>query len=422
MIDAKLILKQPEFIQENNLKRGKEIDINIATELLKTRAKLTEDMQRMQQMSNGIADRMVAATDAEKEILVKKGKAVKIEIKKFEGQLTGIEKNLQAELKKYPNILHGDVPKGKSERQNQEIRTHGEPKKFSFKPRHHIDLATELGLIDMKRAAKASGARFAYIKGDLVLMQLALYQYALSILAAEGFTPIIPPHLVTTESMSAMGYLDHGGEEEIYHMKKDDLVLIGTSEQAIGPMYKDEILKEEDLPLRYAGISSCYRREAGSYGKDTKGILRVHQFDKVEMFSFVDPEKSEEEHKKLLGLQERLMQGLELPYRVMKLCSGDMSSSSACTYDIETWMPSEERYRETHSTSNTTDYQTRRLNTRVKIGGKKQFAHALNGTAFAIGRTLIMIMENYQQKDGSITVPDILRPWMGKNVIKKVVK
>ena len=252
----------------------------------------------------------------------------------------------------------------------------------------------------------------------MVVGVFALIQYALSALVKEGFMPVIPPHMIFTKAMAAMGYLDHGGEEEIYHLKNDDAVLIGTSEQAIGPMFMDEILDGEKFPLRFVGFSPCYRREAGSYGKDMKGILRMHQFDKVEMFSFTDAEHSDSEHEFLLSMQEHLMQGLKLPYRVMKLCSGDTGAPSSRTYDIETWIPSQDKYRETHSTSNTTDFQTRRLNTRFKKDGSKQLAHALNGTAFAIGRTLIAIMENYQQEDGSIVVPEVLRTWVGKDVIK----
>jgi seryl-tRNA synthetase len=279
-------------------------------------------------------------------------------------------------------------------------------------------LGEALGIIDVERASKVSGARFAYLKGDAVLLELALVQYALATLAKDGFVPVLPPHVVSTKAMAAMGYLDHGGEEEVYHLKNDDAVLIGTSEQAIGPMLMGETLDGAKLPLRFVGFSPCYRREAGSYGKDTKGILRMHQFDKVEMFSFTRPEDSDAEHALLLSLEEKLMQGLGIPHRVMQLCSADIGAPSARTYDIEAWMPSQGRYRETHSTSNTTDFQTRRLDIRYKDGKSKGLAHALNGTAFAIGRTLIAVLENFQRADGSVAVPEVLRPWMGgKEVI-----
>lgn len=417
MIDAKLILENPELVDSNNKKRGKEIDISVATDLLKERSALIEEVENMRRMANEVSERIPQADGAEREKLIKKGGAIKSEVKKLEGQLTGIEKKLDAELHKYPNILREDVSEGADEEGNELVREEGIPTQFKFQPKDHQELGEALGILDVERAAKVSGSRFVYMKGDLVLLEFALQQYAMSVIVPEGFTPVLPPHIVSTDAMRAMGYLDHGGEKEIYHLKNDNAVLIGTSEQAIGPMHMDEILKEEDLPLRYLGISPCYRREAGTYGKDTRGMMRLHQFDKVEMFSFCTPEKSDEEHEKLLAIQERLMKGLGLPYRVMKLCAGDTGSSSARTYDIETWLPSEQRYRETHSTSNTTDFQTRRLNIRYKKAKKTAFVHALNGTAFS-GRPLIMIMENFQKKDGSIAVPDVLRPWMGKSSIK----
>ncbi|MBU4315204.1 serine--tRNA ligase, partial [Patescibacteria group bacterium] len=257
-------------------------------------------------------------------------------------------------------------------------------------------------------------ARFTYLKGDGVLLEFALIQYALQTVAKHGFTPVITPHMVKPEVMRAMGYLEHGGHDEIYYLSKDNMYLIGTSEQSVGAMHMDEILDGAKLPIRYVGFSPCYRREAGSYGKDTKGILRVHQFDKVEMFSFSTPENSDAEHNLILEIEETLMQGLKIPYRVIKMVTGDLGLPAARKYDIEAWMPSQKVYRETHSCSSCTDFQARRLNTRYKIGdGKPQLVHTLNGTTFAIGRTLIAILENFQQEDGSVIVPEVLRPFMG---------
>ena len=237
--------------------------------------------------------------------------------------------------------------------------------------------------------------------------------YALNVLVSEGFVPTLTPHLISREAMAAMGYLwTRVGEEEIYHLKHDDLVLIGTSEQSIGPMYMNTTLDVEQLPLRFVGISPCYRREAGSYGKDVRGILRLHQFDKIEMFSFTSPDQSETEHLFLLNMQERLMQGLGLPYRVVKLCAEILGFASARTFDIETWLPAQNQYRETHSTSTTTDFQTRRLKTRIK-GGKGTYVHALNGTAFAFGRMLIALLENGQEADGRVCIPNVLQTFMG---------
>lgn len=407
------------MVQKNNEHRGKSIDVAIATNLAKRRLELVDAVQTLRTRSNQIAELIPKASPEERQGLIDEGKKMKEEAKLKEAELTTVEMELETELHKYPNLLREDVPVGKDETSNEVVRLFMEPTAFSFEPKDHLMLGEDLEMIDVERAAKVSGARFVYLKGDLVLLEFALIQYALSLLGKNGFVPVIPPHIISTSAMSKMGYLDHGGEEEVYHLKNDDAVLIGTSEQAIGPMHMDEMLDETKLPLRYMGFSPCYRREAGSHGRDVRGILRMHQFDKIEMFSFTAPEESDTEHQLLLSMEEQLMQGLKLPHRVLKLCSGDIGAPSARTYDIETWIPSQKMYRETHSTSNTTDFQTRRLNIRVKREGKNVLAHALNGTAFAIGRTLIAIMENYQEADGSIVVPEVLRVYMGKEMISR---
>lgn len=419
MIDIKTILEQPELVAKNNANRGKTIDIAVATNLAKKRLELVDAVQAFRTRSNQIAELIPKATAEERQSLIDEGKKMKEDAKVKEAELASVELDLDAELHKYPNLLRDDVPVGTDETSNEVVRVFMEPTSFSFEPKDHLTLGEDLGMIDVERATKVSGARFVYLKGDLVLLEFALIQYAFSLLGKNGFVPVMPPHIISTSAMSKMGYLDHGGEEEVYHLKNDDAVLIGTSEQAIGPMLMDEMLDETKLPLRYMGFSPCYRREAGSYGRDVRGILRMHQFDKIEMFSFTAPEESDTEHHVLLSMEEQLMQGLKLPHRVMKLCSGDVGAPSARTYDIETWIPSQKMYRETHSTSNTTDFQTRRLNIRVKRDGKNVLAHALNGTAFAIGRTLIAIMENYQQEDGSIVVPEVLRAYVGKEVVRR---
>lgn len=420
MIDIKLLLEEPERIAQNNLNRGKTIDIQVATDLHARRLVIIEEVQVLRTRANEIAGQIPSVSgEAERTSLIEEGKTLKEQVKEKEIELSQVESELSTELKRYPNVLQSDVPIGPDESSNEVVRMFGEPTAFDFEPKDHLDIGADLDLIDMDRAAKVSGARFAYLKGDAVLLEFALLQYALQETAKEGFVPVLPPHMVSLEAMGAMGYLEKGGEEEIYHLKNDDLVLIGTSEQAIGPMLMNEIIDEKKAPLRYLGFSPCYRREAGAYGRDTRGIIRVHQFDKVEMFSFTTPEKSNEEHELLLSIQERLMQGLKLPHRVMKLSSGDTGSPSSRTYDIETWLPSLKTYRETSSTSNTTDFQTRRLNTRIRMGEKNVIAHALNGTAFAIGRVLVAILENYQQVDGSVRIPEVLRPWMGKDLIEK---
>ncbi|MBI4592305.1 serine--tRNA ligase [Candidatus Uhrbacteria bacterium] len=420
MIDIKRLLEEPERVAQNNTNRGKSIDLQVAIGLHEKRGGLVEAVQALRTRGNEIASRIPSVTSQdERKALVEEGKGIKDQVKEKEAELSHVEAELAIELKHYPNMLREDVPAGKDETVNELVRLFGEPTTFEFEPKDHLDLGIALDIIDMDRAAKVSGARFAYLKGDAVLLEFALVQFALQETLKEGFVPVLPPHMISTAAMGAMGYLEHGGEEEIYHLKNDDLVLIGTSEQSIGPMLMNEIIDGEKTPLRHLGFSPCYRREAGTYGKDTRGIIRVHQFDKVEMFSFTTPERSDEEHHLLLSIQERLMQGLKLPHRVLKLCSGDTGAPSARTYDIETWIPSQKTYRETSSTSNTTDFQTRRLNTRVRIDGKNELAHALNGTAFAIGRVIVAILENYQQADGSVLVPDVLRSWVGKDRIEK---
>ncbi|HBK33965.1 TPA: serine--tRNA ligase [Candidatus Uhrbacteria bacterium] len=417
MIDPKLLIDAPELVVANNRKRHKNLDIASVSSLSSSRKTLLEKVENLRAKANEIAGRIPKTDANDRPTLIEEGRRIKEEGKILEVELQKIEAEFEAAWRQYPNILREDVPEGTGEEGNQVIRTFGTPPTFPFTPKDHLEIGEKHGWIDMERAAKVSGARFAYLKGEMVELELALLQYTFSTLIKEGFTPVFPPHIIFTKAMGAMGYLEHGGEEEVYHLKNDDTVLIGTSEQAMGPMLTDEMLAEDELPLRFAAFSPCYRREAGSYGKDLRGILRMHQFDKIEMFSFTVPEVSDAEHEFLLGAQEKLMQGLGLPYRVMKLCAGDIGAPSARTYDIETWMPSQNTYRETHSTSNTTDYQTRRLNIRVRREGKNALAHALNGTAFAMGRIMIALIENNQQEDGSVKVPEVLQPWIGKDQI-----
>lgn len=378
-----------------------------------------------------------------KERNIEEAKKVKENLKAAEAQLPEAEKNRDEALRKIPNLPLPEVPVGKDESENKTLREIGKKPQFDFPIKDYITLGQELDLIDTERAGKVSGSRFGYLKNETALLEFGLARMVLDFLTNEknikkiikeqklsispkSFIPVIPPALIKPEAMSAMGYVERGGEE-IYFIEKDQLYLVGTSEQSIGPMHMNETLPKESLPLRYIGFSTCFRREAGSYGKDTKGILRVHQFDKLEMFTICTPETSVDEHKLLLAIEEKLMQMLELPYRVLNICTGDLGDPAAAKYDIEVWLPGQQdgkgQYRETHSTSNTTDYQARRLNVRYKETRNKQqatrFVHMLNGTAFAIGRILIAILENYQTKNGTVFVPKVLRKITG---IKEVSK
>jgi seryl-tRNA synthetase len=401
------------FIRENTEKvkagvAAKQFDPKIVDEVLgldEKRRKLIVEAEELRAKRNKAAEGKDIA----------EGKKIKEELKKIEPELAKAEEEFKKALNQIPNLPADEVKEGKDERENEVINKWGEPKKFSFKAKDHLQLGEALGIIDVERASKVSGSRFAYLKGDSVLLEFALVQFALETLVKEGFVPVVPPVFIKKEMMGAMGYLEHGGEGDMYTFDKDGLVLIGTSEQGIGPMHANETLN--DLPLRYVGFSSCFRRESGSYGKDTRGILRVHQFDKVEMFSFTKPEDSDKEHEYLLSLEEKLFKALEIPYQVVKMCSGDLGAPAARKYDLEAWMPGQGEYREVTSTSTTTDFQARRLNIKYQAGGKTEYVHTLNGTAFAIGRTIIAIMENYQQEDGSIEIPEVLRKWVGKDKI-----
>jgi seryl-tRNA synthetase len=292
------------------------------------------------------------------------------------------------------------------------VREVGEPPSFDFEPRDHLEIGTELDLIDMESAAHLSGSRFAYLKGDLVLLELALVRYAIDLVRGEGHEPVVPPVLVREEALYGTGFLP-GDRDQIYEVPKDELFLVGTSEVALAGLHADQILAAERLPLRYAGFSTCFRREAGAAGRDTRGIFRVHQFDKVEMFSFVEPSESAAEHERLLAIEERILGELEIPYRVVNVAAGDLGAPAAKKYDCEAWIPSQERYRELTSCSNTTDYQARRLNCRYRPADNEaiQAVHTLNGTAIAVGRTMIALIENRQQGEGGFTLPNILHSY-----------
>jgi seryl-tRNA synthetase len=288
----------------------------------------------------------------------------------------------------------------------------GERPSFDFEPLDHLELGTRLGVIDVESAARVSGSRFAYLKGELVMVEMALVRYALDVVAGEGHEPVVPPVLVREEALYGTGFLP-GDRDQIYEIPKDDLYLIGTSEVSLAALHADQILDADRLPLRYAGFSTCFRREAGAAGRDTRGIFRVHQFDKVEMFSFVEPSESAAEHERLLAIEERILGELEIPYRVVNVAAGDLGAPAAKKYDCEAWVPSQERYRELTSCSNTTDFQARRLGCRYRAadGETPQAVHTLNGTAIAVGRTVVALMENRQERDGSFGVPKILHSY-----------
>lgn len=419
MLDIKVVRENPEAVRDGARKKGANVDVDKILALDNERKRhLTKfEALRVQQKKEGESLRSLQGEEKQKKQAELKELSEKL--KDLEKRAKDAEENAGVLLREIPNLPHESVPEGKDETENVTVRTWGEPPHFSFKPKDHVELGEALNLIDTKRAGKISGARFYYLLNEAVLLEFALVQWVMQALVKEGFQPVIPPVLAREEIFYDMGYLPHS-DIEMYKTVLDELRLAATSEQTIGPMFKDEILDEKMMPRRFAGFSTCFRREAGSYGKDIKGILRVHQFDKVEMFSFTKEEDSWSEHEKILSVEERIMQELKIPYQVVLMCSGDLGMPAAKKYDVEAWMPGQNAYRETHSCSNCTDFQSRRLNMRYRTKEDKKihFMHTLNGTACAAGRMLIAIFENYQQEDGSIAVPDVLRPFMNMDSIK----
>lgn len=407
MIDIQKLRENPDYFKKAT--EAKQMGANVVNEVVlidEERRKLIGVVEDIRAQRNKLSK-----DDREK------GKAFKSQLKELEPKLKDIEEQLEQKLSQIPNPSEKDVKIGKNDTENEIIRTWGTPRKFDFPIKDHLEIGEALDIIDVKRAAKVSGARFYYLKGDGARLEWALLQFGLETLAKYNFIPVIPPVIINKSSMQAMGYMEHGGEEDMFVLDRDDKVLVATSEQSIGPMHMDEVFDKKELPRRYCGYSACFRREAGSYGKDTRGILRVHQFNKLEMFSYTTPEKGNEEHELLLKIEEELFQALEIPYQVAKMCTGDLGAPAARKYDIEAWMPSQGKFREVTSTSTTTDFQARRLNTRYRDGDKVEYLHMLNGTAFSMGRPIIAILENNQQKDGSVVIPQVLQKWMGKKAL-----
>jgi seryl-tRNA synthetase len=418
MLDIKFIREHPNEVKEGCRKKGVDFDLDRLLEVDEKRRQALLEVEglRSQQkrMSKEIHEK---EGGADRRVEIDKVRNLKAQLKDSEKELRLIEDEFRTLMRIIPNPPLPEVPEGRDETENVVMREVGQRPAFDFVPRDYMEVSEGLDIIDTKRAAKVAGSRFGYLKGDLVLLEFALVRLALDTLTDGGFIPVIPPVMLNYRAMDGMGYLTRGGSE-VYQIEKDDLYLVGTSEQSLGAMHMDEILDQRDLPRRYVGFSTCFRREAGSYGKDTKGILRVHQFDKVEMFSFCEPEKSRDEHDFFLEMQEKLVRMLGIPYRVVQMCSGDLGDPAANKRDIECWMPGMGEYRETHSCSSCTDFQARRLNVRYRARGqgsvqaKLSFVHTLNGTAYAIGRTIIAIIENFQQADGTVLIPDALKGLM----------
>jgi len=403
MVDLKYIRENSDKVQQGAASKNITIDVSNILKVDEKYRTLSVEVQNLRAERNNAA----------KERNIERGREIKQQLDGLEPELSSFETQLNELTSQIPAIPRDDVKVGKNDTENDVIKTVGEVPSFGFKPKDHLELGESLDIIDVARASKVSGARFAYLKNEGAILEFALVRFAMDKLMDKGFRPIIPPTLITKDTMKAMGYMEGGGSEDMFHVEGQDRVLVGTAEQSIVPMHKDETFEAKDLPIRYVGYSSSFRSEAGSYGKDTRGILRVHEFHKVEMVSFVAEGKDDEEHEFLRGIEEELFSDLKIPYQVIKMCTGDLGFPATRKYDIEAWMPTQEKYREVTSTSTTGDFQARRLNIKYREGEEKKYVNILNGTAFAIGRTLIAILENYQQEDGAVLIPEVLTKYTG---------
>jgi seryl-tRNA synthetase len=411
VLDLKAIRSEPERVKAALARRGAADQVDELLTLDARRRELLPEVENAQSerktLSKQIGERKQAGEDAEE--LMATVQALKERAESAREELEQVEAKLAELAPTLPNIPDPDAPEGMTEEDATVIREVGERPRFDFEPRDHLEIGTELGLIEMEKAAELSGSRFAYLKGDLVLLELALVRFAIDTARGEGHEPVVPPVLVREEALEGTGFLP-GDRDQIYEIPKDELFLTGTSEVGLAGLHAGEIIDGAELPLRYCAFSTCFRREAGAAGRDTRGIFRVHQFDKVEMFSFVEPAGSKDEHERLLAIEERILGELEIPYRVVNVAVGDLGAPAAKKYDCEAWIPSQGRFRELTSCSNTTDYQARRLGARYRSeeGAAPQILHTLNGTACAVGRTIIALIENRQESDGGFTLPKTL--------------
>jgi seryl-tRNA synthetase len=417
VLDLRYIRENAAAVQENSRNRGVETDVGLVVDLADRRSALIGELNELRQQQNQMAKSIGREQDPEvRERLITESRSMKDRIPEREAELAEVEGRLREELLKIPNITHPDAPIGKDDSENVEIRRWGEIPSFGFDPRDHVELGDSLGIIDFDAGAKVAGSKFYFLRGDAVLLELGLVRYAMDILMGRGYQPTITPDLARDEMLVGTGFIPRGPETQIYSVEDSDLSLIATAEITLAGSLADEILQENELPIRLAGLSHCFRTEAGSHGRASRGLYRVHQFTKVEMFAFTTPEQSDAMHAEMLEIEEQIFQGLGLPYRVVDICTGDLGGAAYRKFDLEAWMPGRDDFGEVTSTSNTTDYQARRLRIRYRQdGGRPQLLHTLNGTALAISRALIALLEVYQQADGSVLLPQALVPYLGKD-------
>ena len=417
MIDVAILRERPDDLAAALRRRGVALDVAALAQIDADRRSARAEAEEMRSQQRDVGKSIAGLSGDEKAAAIAEAGELSERYKAKVAEADNLDARFMEQWVTVPNLADETAADGFEEEDSIEITRWGEPPVFDFDMKDHVDLGVALGVIDIERATKVSGSRFGMIKGKLALLEMAMARWSMDVLSVDGFTPVIPPVLVREQALFGTGFFP-AERDQVYSVQEDDLHLVGTSEVPLAAMHGDEILSADELPLRYAGSSTCFRVEAGTYGKDTRGIFRVHQFNKVEMFSFVDPDCSREEHDFLLSREEELVQALEIPYRVVNVAAGDLGASAAKKYDIEAWFPGQERYREITSTSNTTDYQSRRLKVRFKdADGKNRLVHTLNGTAVT-GRALIALVENHQQADGSIRIPEALRPYTGFDVIE----
>jgi seryl-tRNA synthetase len=425
LIDVKLLRTDPDRVRDSLRRRGSNVNLDALVESDARHRRLLQEVEVARAEQNQAGKSIAAAAGPERGAAIAEMRRLSDRLKQLEADLTAARQELDEALARVPNLVYRSAPDGSGDESNRLVRTVGERPAFPFSARDHLDIGESLGIIDVERAGKVSGSRFAFLLGAAALLELSLVRLVMDRLAPDGFVPVLPPVLVRREAMFGTGFFPTD-EAQVYRCSDDDLYLAGTAEVPIASMHAREMLPAEGLPRRYVGYSTCFRREAGTYGKDTRGIIRVHQFDKAEMFSFCLPEDSDDEHLRLLAHEEGIFQALEIPYRVLEICAGDLADPNYRKFDIEAWLPGSERWLEVTSCSNDIDYQARRLGIRTRRGGAgsggtgTDLVHTLNGTALAMGRAIVALLENHQQADGSVRVPPALRPYLGCELITRL--
>ena len=427
MLDIKFILENVDLVRQNTLDRNANADVDKVVASYRDLKEKKQSLETLQHRSNQISGQFKNANEADRELLKVEVKEIKQSTSILKEEIELIEKQYIDEMLKIPNLVAEDVPEGKNEDGNIPIKHVGDPTTFGFKPLDHVELGKKLDILEFEAATKVAGPKFYFLKNEAVLLELGLIRYALDLAIKHGFTPMATPELARDDIIAASGFSPRGPESQIYSLTEGGLSLIGTSEIAIGGYLSNTVIPEEDLPIKISGVSHCFRTEAGSAGRQSKGLYRVHQFSKVELYQFVHPDMSAKAHEEMLAIEEEFYQALELPYRVLLMCKGDLGTPAYRKYDVEAWMPFIDEnggYGEVTSASNCTDFQARRLNTKFKNAdtGKTSFVHTLNGTAVAVTRTMLAIIENNQQADGTVLIPEVLQPYTGFQSIKPKAK